>query len=108
MRRLLDDNFHTTAIKIAFESGAPASMFKPNECAALAYAGKLTESPARMTESDVDQLRDSGWDDGEILEINQVVAYFNYANRMVLGLGITTEGDVLGTSPDKGSSWSHS
>ena len=61
-----------------------------------------------MNESDVGQLRDSGWDDGEILEINQVVAYFNYANRTVLGLGITTAGDVLGTSPDKGSSWSHS
>ncbi|MEC7767911.1 MAG: alkylhydroperoxidase, partial [Acidobacteriota bacterium] len=30
---------------------------------------------------------------------NQVVAYFNYANRVLNGLGVTTEGDVLGTSP---------
>ena len=107
MRRLLDDNFHATAIKIAFDSGAPASMFKPKECAALAYAGKLTESPGQMTESDVAHLRDSGWEDGEILEINQVAAYFNYANRTVLGLGVTTEGDVLGTSPGTGSGWGH-
>ena len=42
---------------------------------------------------------EAGWDDGEILEINQVASYFNYANRTALGLGVTTEGDVLGLSP---------
>jgi hypothetical protein len=31
---------------------------------------------------------------GEILEINQVAAYFNYANLTVLGLGINMEGDI--------------
>ncbi len=35
----------------------------------------------------------------EILEINQVAAYFNYANRTVLGLGCSTAGDILGLSP---------
>ena len=40
-----------------------------------------------------------GWEDGEILEINQVAAYFNYANRTVLGLGINTDADILGLSP---------
>jgi uncharacterized protein YciW len=55
-------------------------------------------------------MRAAGFDDGEILEINQVVAYFAYANRTVLGLGITTEGDVLGLSPGNAESpedWSH-
>lgn len=33
------------------------------------------------------------------LEINQVVAYFAYANRTVLGLGVNTEGEILGLSP---------
>lgn len=107
MRRLLGDNMRATAIRIAFKSDAPASMFGPRECAALAYAGKLTNSPRDLDESDIEALRSAGWDDGEILEINQVAAYFSYANRTVLGLGITTEGDVIGTSPDKGSSWSH-
>jgi len=107
MRRLLDDNFHATAIKIAFDSAKPASMFNAKECAALAYAEKLTRTPADITEGDVAALRDSGWDDGDILEVNQVTAYFNYANRTVLGLGVTTEGDVLGTSPGKGTGWSH-
>ena len=55
-------------------------------------------------------MRDAGLDDGEILEINQVTAYFAYANRMVLGLGIDTDGDIVGLSPGDSSdpdNWSH-
>jgi hypothetical protein len=33
---------------------------------------------------------------GEILEVNQVASYFAYVNRTVVGLGVTTEGDILG------------
>ncbi|MCY3773899.1 MAG: alkylhydroperoxidase, partial [Gemmatimonadetes bacterium] len=40
--------------------------------------------------------RDSGCSDGEILEVNQVVAYFNYSNRLLNGLGVTTDGDEIG------------
>jgi hypothetical protein len=35
-----------------------------------------------------------------ILEVNQVVSYFAYVNRTVLGLGVTTAGDTLGVSPN--------
>ncbi len=52
-----------------------------------------------------------GWDDGEILEINQVVSYFNYANRTVTGLGVGIDGDILGLSPndsDDPDNWGHS
>jgi uncharacterized protein YciW len=55
-------------------------------------------------------MRNAGFDDGQILEINQVVAYFAYANRTVLGLGINTDGDVLGLSPnnsDNPNDWNH-
>ena len=44
----------------------------------------------------VDALRTANCDDGEILEVNQVVAYFNYSNRLLNGLGVTTEGDAVG------------
>ena len=44
----------------------------------------------------IDALREAGCDDGEILEVNQVCAYFNYSNRLLNGLGVTTEGDVIG------------
>mgnify|MGYP003673054682 CR=1 FL=1 len=53
----------------------------------------------------------AGWNDGEILEINQVTAYFAYANRTVLGLGCSTQGDIIGLSPnnnDDPDDWGHS
>ena len=49
-----------------------------------------------MTKSDVDNLKDLGVGDGEILEANQIICYFNYVNRTINGLGITTEGDNVG------------
>ncbi len=106
MLRQLGDPSHAAAIRIAFDCEQPASMFSPAECAALEYATKLTLTPAELTREDVAALSDAGWEDGEILEINQVVAYFNYANRTVQGLGVTTEGDVLGLSPS-GAGWQH-
>ena len=42
--------------------------------------------------------------------MNQVVSYFNYANRTVMGLGVTTEGEVLGLSPsnkEDENAWDH-
>lgn len=61
--------------------------------------------------TDVHALREAGFDDGEILEINQVVSYFSYANRTVMGLGCSTTGDIIGLSPgnsDDPDDWSHS
>ena len=49
-----------------------------------------------MEVSDIDLLREYDCTDGEILEVNQVAAYFNYSNRLLNGLGVTTEGDSIG------------
>ena len=65
-----------------------------------ALRGKLTEAVGRMDPSDVAALRAAGCDDGEILEVNQVCAYFNYSNRLLNGLCVTTEGDVIGYYAD--------
>jgi alkylhydroperoxidase family enzyme len=76
----------------------------------LIYAEKLTLRAAELGEADIAALRLSGLDDGEILEANQVISYFNYANRTVLGLGVTTKGDDLGLSPSNSADptdWSH-
>jgi uncharacterized protein YciW len=67
-------------------------------------------SPDAVTENDITALREAGLDDGEILEINQVSAYFGYANRTVLGLGVGTAGDIIGLSPGDSQdpdNWSH-
>ncbi len=78
--------------------------------AILIYARRLTEAPAAIDESEINRLRAAGLDDGEFLEINQVASYLAYANRTVLGLGVTTQGDVLGLSPndsDDPENWRH-
>lgn len=109
LRRLLGDDARANAIRAALEAGEVAP-FDEKERAAIAYARALTADPAGMRETEVLAMRAAGYSDGEILEINQVVAYFAYANRTVQGLGITTEGDILGLSPnnsDNPDDWSH-
>jgi uncharacterized peroxidase-related enzyme len=54
----------------------------------LDYAQKLTRSPAQATREDIEQLRHAGFRDAEILSINLIVSYFNFVNRVALGLGV--------------------
>jgi len=59
-----------------------------------AYASKLTRTPGSMEEADVLRLRDLGWSDLEIHDACQVVAYFNYVNRLADGLGVDLEAEM--------------
>ena len=109
LRRLLGDDGRATEIGAALDADRPEDAFEGRELAAMRYARALTLAPAEIEETVVEGMRAAGLDDGEILEINQVVSYFNYANRTVLGLGVTTEGDILGLSPghsDDPADWS--
>ena len=67
---------------------------------------KLTLLPGEIEDKDIKALHRAGLDDGQILEINQVAAYFAYANRTVTGLGVHTEGEKLGLAPE-GEDWHH-
>tara|TARA_R110002074_G_scaffold12560_4_gene45884 strand:- start:1671 stop:2279 length:609 start_codon:yes stop_codon:yes gene_type:complete len=111
MKRLLRDDARADAIRTAIEAGQVAETpLDAAQQAAMVYARKLTVAPANMKEADVTDLHNAGWSDGEILEINQVVGYFAYANRTVLGLGCSTKGDVIGLSPgnsDDPEDWGH-
>ncbi len=95
-RHLIDDDTRSGLIEAALRNHRPQDAFHGRELAALRYTEKLTLRPAKMEADDVDALRDTGWDDGEILELNQIVCYFCYVNRLLNGLGVTTEGDVVG------------
>lgn len=64
--------------------------------ALLDFAVKLTRSPGEMSEADVRALRDAGWDDRAIHGATQVIAYFNYINRVA---------DALGTDPEPEMTW---
>ena len=109
LKRLLNNDVKSNQIKLDLENDNTAfSEEKFNS--ALQYAKKLTLNASELKEADVISLRDSSLTDGEILEINQVVSYFNYANRTVLGLGVSTKGDIIGLSPnnsDDEHNWNH-
>ena len=52
------------------------------------HAEKLTSAPGAMTESDLGELRAVGLSDKDILDLALVTAYFNFVNRIALGLGV--------------------
>ncbi len=111
LRRLLNDEARAAAIRKALETNKLQEMFSAREASALEYARRLTNAPGDVTEQTIDEMRNAGLSDGEILEVNQVASYFAYVNRTVLGLGVTTEGDTLGLSPsdaDDAGNWRHS
>lgn len=59
--------------------------------AILAYAEKLTRTPADMERADVDSLRSAGLADVDVLGLAECVAYYAYANRIADGLGVQLE-----------------
>jgi uncharacterized peroxidase-related enzyme len=99
-RRLMADPARAEAVRLALLERAPERVFEGKQLALLIYAGKLTTDVAQMVKSDIDALHAAGCDDGQILEVNQVCAYFNYSNRLLNGLGVTTQGDVIGYYKD--------
>ncbi len=112
LKRLLADDEKAAAIRAAIDArDINSAPLEDKQKLAMQYAEQLTLNPAHMKEDIVTQLRDAGYSDGEILEINQVSAYFSYANRTVLGLGCSTNGDIIGLSPnnsDDPDNWNHS
>ena len=112
LKRLIVDDQRAGALRSAIESrNIDAAPLNETQKLGLVYAQQLTVSLETLTEDIVIQLRSAGFSDGEVLEINQVTAYFNYANRTVLGLGCSTAGDILGLSPnnsDDPDDWLHS
>lgn len=57
----------------------------------LEYAVKLTREPWNMIQADVQRLRKAGFEDVDILDINQITGYFAFVNRPADGLGVELE-----------------
>jgi uncharacterized peroxidase-related enzyme len=57
----------------------------------LDYAEQLTTQPSAVNNGHIEKLREIGLSDRDILDLNQVVSYFNYVNRVADGLGIELE-----------------
>ena len=112
LKRLLNDDAKANQIRSAIDTNnIENAPLENRQKTAMEYARKLTNNPGSIREENIEKLRADGFTDGEILEINQVCAYFSYANRTVLGLGCSTKGDILGLSPnnnDDPNDWGHS
>ncbi|MDB4292770.1 peroxidase-related enzyme [Maribacter sp.] len=111
LQRLLNDAEKSQQFLEAVQNDTLDSFFDVKFSSGVTYAKNLTLAVQDIIEADFSALKKSGFSEGEILEINQVTSYFNYVNRSVIGLGASTEGDILGLSPnqnDDPSNWGHS
>ncbi len=99
-RHLIGDDARADKIEAALKARRPADALDGAALALVLYAEKLTLTPGAMKPGDVEALRAAGLDDGEILEANQIIGYFAYVNRLLNGLGVTTDGDVVGYYAD--------
>jgi uncharacterized peroxidase-related enzyme len=64
---------------------------EPKVMALFRFADKLSRRPADVEKSDVDQLREHGWDDNAILETTLVVSLYACANRFSAGIGLVAD-----------------
>ncbi len=109
-KRLLNDDQKAERFIEAVKTDELNGILEDKYLAGMNYAKKLTIAHTEISKKDIDDLRTPGFTDGQILEINQVTSYFNYVNRTVLGLGVNTNGDILGLSPNESAdpnNWNH-
>jgi uncharacterized peroxidase-related enzyme len=85
--RLTNDKPLVEALKINWRSAD----LSPADHAMLTYSEKLTLTPWEMVEEDVIALREVGFSDAAILDINQVTGYYAFVNRLADGLGVELE-----------------
>jgi len=100
LARHVGDRERAERLAAASVKEAPQEELTEREKALCAYARKLTDAPDAITPADVESLREAGLDEATILDLNQIVAYFAYANRTVQGLGVRAEDEPLGLHPD--------
>lgn len=75
----------------AFKTDWRGVALPPADAALMAFAEKLTRAPGGMREADLRPLRIAGFTDRQISDAVQVIAYFNYINRIADGLGVDLE-----------------
>lgn len=77
----------------ALERDYRQASLDPPEQALLAFAEALTRTPGSITETDLEPLREVGLSDRAILDAVHVTGYFNFVNRVALGLGVELDPD---------------
>jgi len=91
LRRYLDNE---DTIKLLMAADGLETL-EPRLSNIVRHAEKLTTAPAAMTESDLGELRAEGLSDNDILDLTLIVSYFNFVNRIALGLGVTFSAEEI-------------
>ena len=90
-------NHHTEALRHYLDDEETLNMLatadgletlEPRLSNIVRYAEKLTTAPGAMTEIDLGELRAEGLSDRDILDLTLIVGYFNFVNRIAVGLGV--------------------
>jgi uncharacterized peroxidase-related enzyme len=84
LRRVALDDELAAALRRDFTQAALSAADR----AMLDYVAKLTRNAWQVTPDDLQRLREVGFDDRGILQINMIANWFNYINRVADGLGV--------------------
>ena len=84
LRRYIKDD-ETLGLLVAADG---LETLEPRLSNIVRHAEKLTSAPGAMTESDLDELRAVDLEDSDILDLTLIVGYFNFVNRIAMGLGV--------------------
>ena len=80
-------------VEALLQDPASAPVQEPNR-RLIDYTLKLTRTPSRVGQADVDLLRKAGFSDPAIHDAAQAISYFNYINRIAEGLGVDLEEEM--------------
>ena len=75
----------------ALEKDYTTAPITPQERVMVDYVVKVTKDATRCSKSDIEVLRDAGFDDRGILQITLIASWFNYINRVADSLGVGRE-----------------
>lgn len=67
----------------------------------LKYVKKLTETPAMMVKADAEAVLEAGWSDQALYHAVSVSALFNFMNRIVEGMGVKVNPELMATRREK-------
>jgi uncharacterized peroxidase-related enzyme len=87
LRRLVQDDSLVQSLALNWRNAGLSSQDR----ALCGFAESLTLHPAASGDAVVIELRQVGFADRAVLDATQIIAYFNFVNRIALGLGVELE-----------------
>ena len=97
LHNILNNSAYSTQLITALENDNWAEELSDEKLIGLLdYGKKLCLTPHEVDESDINQLRVSGFSDKEIVFVAQINAAFAYWTRILNALGVELAGESIG------------